>query len=258
MKPERKMVGRMAELSALQIAFHEMVERRRLRMVTVIGEAGIGKSRLLAEFQRWFQGLAECHASFLSGRAGAETVAQPFSLIRNVFRSQFGIQDSDPMSVAREKFESGFTALVGGREPSSQANTYRIGRLLGFDFSAHNDGADLLPESQQTRYQTFQNLSELFAKLGSTNGRGRSAFCGTLLLLDDLQWSDDDSLDLVTHLAKNYSDVPMMILTSARPALLERRLAWGEDVDNHVRLDLDPLSLRESGILVETLMSPER
>ena len=256
------MVGRLAELSALQTAFSTTVEKQGLRMVTVIGEAGIGKSRLLREFQRWLQTLSGCSVSLFFGGAEAEIAAQPFSLIRNVFRSQFGIQGSDSMSVAREKFERGFAALADRHEPFSQAQIHKIGRLLGFDFSIPGHSPDLLEEGQQTKYQIFQSLSELFATLGSANGSGQNPASSpqraVLLLLDDLQWSDDDSLDLVTYLSKNYQSAPIMILTLARPSLLERRPAWGEGVNNHMRLEIEPLSLRESEMLVETLMNPAR
>src|SRR5882724_9843827 len=122
MKDERKtvMVGRALELERLKSTFCEVAERQELSMVTVLGEAGIGKSRLWQEFQDWLQAVPR-RASLFIGRAEAETGGLPFSLIRNVFRSRFEILESDSMSVACEKFARGFADLVGGEASKLQA-----------------------------------------------------------------------------------------------------------------------------------------
>lgn len=227
-------------------------------MVTVVGEAGMGKSRLLHEFQSWVQTLPQCRATLFSGGAEPETAAQPFSLIRRVFRSRFEIQDSDPLNVAREKFEHGYAALLDGHQGAMKVQADKIGRLLGFDFTVPDQNVDLIQESQQTRRQIFESLADLFAALGSANGNApHPAGTGNrvvLLMLDDLQWSDDDSLDWVDYLAKNCQGAGVIILTLARPSLWERRPAWGEGVESHARLELERLSLRESEILIQTLM----
>jgi predicted ATPase len=255
---EIKMVGRESELDILTSAFRAAAERRELRMVTILGEAGIGKSRLLREFQRWLQVTQDYRASLFWGRAEPETAAQPFALIRDVFRSRFEIPDSDPLHLAREKFERGLADLLANREGGAKFKPGRIGQLLGFDFSATREAPDLLQESQPARHQIFQNVGDLFAFLGSAKSHrdaGGPTKRAVVLVLDDLQWSDDDSLDLVTHLAKNFQGAPLMILTLARPALLERRPAWRESLAGHQRMDLEPLSSRESEMLVEAIMS---
>lgn len=252
---ERGMVGRMAELSALQSAFFTALEKRELQMVTVIGEPGIGKSRLLREFQRWLQTFSH-QTNLLYGRAEAETTAQPFSLVRSLVRLRLGIQSSDSADVARDKFEQGFAGVAEGRELFSRVQIDKIARLLGFDFSAPGQTPDLLQEGQQARYQIFESLSNFFAAPGNRQNPKDPAHQVTLLLLDDIQWSDEDSIDFIMHLAKNHQATPIMILTLARPLLLERRPTWGEGLNRHAQLALEPLSPRESEILVETLMSP--
>jgi len=258
-QPAMKMVGRTAELAALQTAFCAVVEKHEFRMVTVIGEAGIGKSRLLREFQKWFSALPHCVTSLFLGRAEPETAGQPFSLIRAVFRSRFEIQDSDSVNVAREKFERGYAALSAGGGRLSQVPANKIGRFLGFDFPAQDPDVDMLREGQETRRQIFQSLGVLFTVAGFPNGHGPNRASAAdqtgLIVLDDLQWSDDDSLDLLAYLAKNHPDARAMVLTLARPSLLERRPAWGEGIKGHRRMVLEPLSLRESEMLVETIMS---
>ena len=253
------MIGRMAELAALESAFCTSAEKHQLSVATVIGEAGLGKSRLLREFQGWLKGLPHTEISLFCGRGKLETAAQPFSLIRDMFRSRFEIQDSAAANVARAKFEQGYVSLLGGSEQALREQSHKIGRALGFDFPVSANTPDLLQDGQQARHQIFQGLENLFTGLGSGHGVGlrapETSGRSVVLLLDDLQWADDDSLDLVTYLADNCQSARIMILTLARPSLLERRPAWGEGIKNHVRVELEPLSHRESEMLVETLMN---
>jgi len=79
-----------------------------------------------------------------------------------------------------------------------------------------------------------------------------------LLVAEDVHWSDDGSLDLIDHLARTCQGEPLMILCLARPGLFERRPAWGEGLPEHARLNLEPLSSRESRLLVETILRKAR
>ncbi|MBV9958466.1 MAG: protein kinase, partial [Acidobacteria bacterium] len=96
---ETRMIGRRAELERLMDALREMLEDRELRAVTVIGEAGLGKSRLLYEFSNEVELLPERFRIF-NGRASQAVRGQPYSLVRDVFAFRFEIQDSDAPSVA--------------------------------------------------------------------------------------------------------------------------------------------------------------
>ena len=74
-----------------------------------------------------------------------------------------------------------------------------------------------------------------------------------LLVLEDIHWSDDDSLDLIAYLAQTCRQSPLMILSLARPSLLERRPAWNDEAGG-ARLDLEPLSHEESELLLQTVL----
>ena len=94
----------------------------------------------------------------------------------------------------------------------------------------------------------------------STPGRSTSGCCTRargapiVLLLDDLHWADDGSLDFVNHLLQACSDLPLMVLCLTRPTLYERRPLWGSGQGNHERIDLAPLSKRASRELADALL----
>ncbi len=256
---ETEMIGREPELKHLQSAFQSVLEERQPQVLTIVGEAGIGKSRLLWHFEKWVEALPEPVRLFC-GRATPEMAGLPFSLMRDVFSARFEIHDSDPATAAREKFERGLLYLLGadgricsGDAPRAQAHF--IGHLLGFDFSASPYLRELLNDPEQVRHRAFSYLSRFFAGLGRKVAPAKhSEAKAVLLVAEDVHWCDDGSLDLIDHLARTCQGEPLMILCLARPGLFERRPAWGEGLPEHTRLSLEPLSRRESRLLVETIL----
>jgi len=105
---ETRMVGRQAELKHLQDALYAAMEDGALQVATVVGEAGVGKSRLLHEFDLWSELLPE-RFYYFKGRAGQEMPNLPYGLMRDVFAFRFQIRDSDPPPVVREKMEQGIS-----------------------------------------------------------------------------------------------------------------------------------------------------
>jgi serine/threonine protein kinase/predicted ATPase len=243
---ETRMVGRKGELRRLTDALETVFEERELRVLTVIAEAGLGKSRLLYEFNNWIELLPELWYIF-NGRAGASTQRLPYSLVRDVFSFRFEIQDSDPPEVAREKLERGMLAMCKGTsEEEVLQRAHFVGQLIGFDFSASKHLSGILDDARQIRDRAFRYASQFFADIARQYP--------VAVYLDDIHWADDGSLDFVDYLARNCSQVPMLILCLARPMLIERRPAWGEGREHHERIILQPLSKKESRQLVEEIL----
>ena len=241
---ETRMVGRQAELARMRDALQTVIEDRELEAVTVVGEAGLGKSRLLYEFSSEVELLGGPLQVF-NGRAGQRTRGLPFALVRDVFSLRFGINDSDPGEVAREKFERGMLDVFGG-EPDALMRAHFVGHLAGLDFAASPHLAGIRQDAKQVRGRAFHYASEFFRRVA------RAA--PVLLFLDDLHWADDGSLDFVDQLARECATAPLLVLCFARPELLERRPAWGEGQQAHARLTLQPLTKRESRQLVEEIL----
>ena len=259
---ETEMVGRKPELEALQSALRSVLEDRQLRFVTVIGEAGIGKSRLVHEFQKWVDLLPQPFR-FFRGQATADMPGLPFALMRDVFAARFEIQDNDAAAVAREKLEAGVVKLVAGAADAAtwpsqepQVMAHFIGQLLGLDFSASPHLRGLLDDPEQIRQRGFDCMEQFFSAVarGTPRQAAGPELRAAMLVAEDIHWSDEGSLNLLDHLARTCANAPLMIVCLARPALLERRPAWGEGLPAHQRLHLDTLSRLESRALVEGIL----
>ena len=257
------MVGRKAELERLQAILHGAFEKSESHVVTILGEPGIGKSRLLQAFQRWAELLSPPNFWLFYGQATAEMPSLPFALLRDIFAGRFEIFDSDPPKLARHKLEEGILALLArtadattwsNQQPRQTAHF--IGHLLGLDFSSSPYLRGLLGDPEQIRQRAFHCLSEFFSSLsrGTAPGAEDPPVKGLLLVVEDIHWSDEASLEALTHLARECKEAPLMLVCLARPTLLERRPAWGEGLPAHTRLQLESLSSGESRLLVHTIL----
>jgi predicted ATPase len=245
------MVGREKELKFLQSALQSVVDEQDSQLVTISGEAGIGKSCLLSQFQEWLELLPENIRVFY-GRANRQAAGLPFSLMRDVFANRFEIQDSDTSAMAREKLERGIVELLGGKDNLFHAHF--IGQLLGLDFSSSPWLRDILNDPTQIRHRAFQSFAHFFNAATRRPTPADSTVIGAIIYAEDIHWSDDGSLDLLVHLASACRRVPLLIVCLARPTLLDRRPRWSEELRDCKRLDLQPLARQESLALVESLL----
>lgn len=241
---ETRMVGRDAELARLRDALQTVIEDRETQVVTILGDAGLGKSRLLYEFSNEVE-LLPARLNIFNGRARQWTRGLPFSLVRDVFSFRFGIQESDSPAVARAKLERGILEVFGESEEALM-RAHFIGHLTGLDFSGSPYLVGILNDAKQVRGRAFHYAAEFFSLVATLSP--------TILYLEDLHWADDGSLDFLDHLSRTSGAVPLLALCFARPDLLERRPAWGEGLATHSRLNLLPLTRRESRHLVEEIL----
>jgi predicted ATPase/class 3 adenylate cyclase len=234
---ETRMIGRQAELALLQTTLYEVVNLKQLRLVTIVGEAGLGKSRLLYEFDNWLDLVPE-EIVFFKGRADSQLRHTPFYLFRSVFAFRFQILDNDSPETVRRKFEEGFARFLG---PDGVKKSHFVGQLLGFDFSQ----SYAIKNAQDARFiyeQGYQALEDFF--------RGVSVGDPAVLMLEDIHWADANSLDLIEHLVQHGQEIRFFIIALTRPTLYEHRPDWARSLDVHRRLALRALSRSDSRQLV--------
>lgn len=196
------LIGRDQELAQLRQAFCTCLERRQPTWVTILGEAGMGKSRLTAEF------LQSTSAAQVFSCAPSEDMAGvPFSALRDLFRRRFQILDDDPPALAQDKFEAGMIAYL------DHPQAHLVGHWIGFDFSRTQAVQDLLGSA------AFGDAARLH--LGQYF-RGLAADFPLLLVLDDLHWADEASIGFLTDLFDGLQGLPFFVLALARPSLNER------------------------------------
>jgi len=243
-----RMIGRDAELEALQAAFRQLFSDRKLAAVTVVADAGIGKSRLLYEFAAWSDARPESFYLF-RGRATPQTEGQPFGLLRDILAWRFQIADDDSIEVARRKLEDGMLALFLDEDgtDSSQGHAHLLGHLIGIEWRDSPHVRGILDDPKQIRNRAFHAAAQLFRRIGIADG------APVVLELEDLHWADNESLDFLAYLTEVDRDVPLLIVACSRPTLFERRTAWcAESV--HRRFDLQPLGKDMSRLLAGELL----
>lgn len=242
---ETHMIGREFELSRLQKVFQHTILGHHLQVVTVVGDAGIGKSRLLYEFNTWAE-VQTVSWWWFKGRASLSMLNAPYALLRDIFAFRFEIQDSDSLTVAHQKMENGFREFLP-HDPAAVEKAHIIGHLIGLNFSSSPHLRGLLQDPRQLRQQALFYLTQFF--------RVVSAQFPVLLMIDDLQWADTGSLDALRYLLANLPpETPFMALAVARPVLFEHYPRWGNDFPAHTRLELLPLSKDDSRRLVDDIL----
>jgi tetratricopeptide (TPR) repeat protein len=239
---ETKLVGREAEFKQLQNAYLNAYEENETQVVTVLSESGLGKSRLLNEFDQWYDLRPEDIRVF-QGYATPAMTSRPYALWRDLLSFRFEILDDDPLPLVRQKMENGITDLLG--KPDTEM-AHLMGYLAGFDFADSPHIKGLLGDPQQLTARARQLAFRFFERLGKIQP--------AIIKLEDVHYADDASLDLFNELPIEQPALPLTIIYLARPALLERRPAWGSAQGFHKRLLLAPLDKRESRDLARDLL----
>ena len=234
---ETRMVGRDPELLMLKDMFRDAIEDAEVRVVTVVGEAGVGKSRLLYEFEEWIELLPE-DVWYFMGRATPETEGRPYGLIRRMFAHRFEILESDSAAEVRDKFRAGMAAALS----TDQAEL--VGQLIGLDFST-GPAVQAWLGSESFGELATAHLAEYLRAIATEP---------TVIFLEDIHWADDSSLDLLDYLVTVVPDTRLLVVCLARPPLFERRPSWGEGQLSHTQIELKPLSRRASRALVGEIL----
>jgi class 3 adenylate cyclase/tetratricopeptide (TPR) repeat protein len=218
------LVGRSSELELLDGALGRAVERNACELVTVLGVAGVGKSRLVREFVASLDG----PATVISGRCLPYGDGITFWPIVGVLREAAGIMDSDTPAEARARLARLLPA--DGDGPLVEA---RLGPLLD-----ESTGPGI--------QETFWGVRKLFEQLASSGP--------LVVIFDDIQWGEPTFFDLVEYVSGWIVSTPVLIISIARPELLDTRPSWSVGKDAAHLLRLEPLSAPESAGLITNLL----
>jgi len=237
---QTRMVGREAELEVLCASFDEAVFQRRAHVVHVVGEAGLGKSRLLAEFQNALN-LRICW--LLLGRAHPRSAVHPYGLLRDMLARQFQIAEADPAEVGHRKLIDGLAPLF---ESEGEAPIHLLGHLIGLDFSASPHVQEVLGDEARFKRLAFDAGALCLRRLGESRP--------VVVVLDDLHWSDAGTLDFMCHVLATNGDTPLLSVLMSRPTTSDAQSGWKVDGVRHALLELKPLDKAFSRDLAEILL----
>ena len=224
-------VGRTDELSRLTDTFDRAVTRRSPQLVTLVGEAGVGKSRLIREFRRVIDDRPDL-VWWRQGRCLPYGEGVTFWAIGEVVKAQAGILDSEPSEAVRTKLHATVTALFDDPDEASWVEL-RLSSLVGMAGSA----AD--------RTELFAAWLRFFEALAA-----RSPL---ILVVEDLHWADDAVTEFISHILDWAQDSPILLLCTARPELFGARPDWGGGKRDAVTIRLSPLSDDETMRLMSSL-----
>ena len=226
---EPPFVGRDRELRLVKELYHATAEDRRAHLVSVVGIGGIGKSRLAWEFEKYIDGLAG-DVWWHSGRCLAYGDGVAFWALAEMVRGRAGIVEDEETDSARGKLR----AAIEKHVPDPQERRFvepRLAHLLGLEEGAVGDQENL-----------FAAARMFFERLAQTEA--------TVLLFEDIHWADSALLDFVEYLVEWSRDVPLFVVTLARPELTDKRPTWGSGRRNFTSIFLEPLSTDAMEVLL--------
>jgi class 3 adenylate cyclase/tetratricopeptide (TPR) repeat protein len=223
------LVGRELERSALIGTFERACQQRSCQLVTIVGEPGVGKSRLAAELFEYIEnrpGLVR----WRQGRCLPYGDGIAFWALGEIVKAEAGILESDSTEAAAAKLGQALPPDVPDRAWLED----RLRPLVG---------AGGAPASREESFTAWRRAIESWAEMRQT-----------VLVLEDLHWADDAMLSFVEHLADWSDGVPLLVLCTARPELFERHPTFGGNARNAQRVNLAPLTEEETARLVASLL----
>ena len=213
--------GRDEELRLLKDLFHATARERRARLVTVLGQAGTGKSRLTREFEKYTDGLVET-VYWHVGRSPSYGEGITFWALGEMVRKRAGLAETDDTQTTRERIAETLLEYVPD-ETERRWIEPRLLQLLGIEEGRGGE-----------REEVFAAWRTFFERVSDKGP--------TIMAFEDLEFSDPGMLDFIDHVLEWSRAHPIFILALARPELLERRPGWGAGHRNFVAIGLEPLS----------------
>lgn len=234
------LVGRRRELELLTATYRRAVEEARPHLVTLYGEAGVGKSRLVGELLAGLEAEGDA-PRVVRGRCLAYGEGISFWPLAEILKAHAGTLDSDPAELARRRVSE--TAAAALAEAGAVAPAETAAFLTASIGLAPLDGTQR--SAQETRAETQLAWRSFFSALAAAGP--------TVMVVEDVQWADAAVLELLEDVAAHASG-PLFVLCTARPELTTRRPTWGGGRRSFTGLAVEPLDADETGQLAEVLL----
>jgi class 3 adenylate cyclase/predicted ATPase len=203
---EAPFVGRENDLATMIDIAEDTVEHRTARLVTITGDAGSGKSRLLWEFFKYIDGIEQLRW-WHQGRCLSYGEGVAYWALAEMVRARAGINEEDGPEDERRKLDEAIDRFVTD-ERERRLVAPRLAQLLGLEQRAAGEAADL-----------FSGWRLFFERMADA--------APVIMAFEDLQWADSGLLDFIDYLLEWSADYPIFILALGRPELDERRANWG-------------------------------
>ena len=221
-------IGREIDLSILKGVFDKTLASNSPQLVTVIGEPGLGKSRIVAELGGYVDILPTL-VTWRQGRCMPYGEGITFWALGEIVKAHAGILESDTSEVAIAKLE----AVLPERERPWFRQ--RLLPLLGIEAT-----------SQAEREESFTAWRRFLERIAQQHP--------TVLVFEDLHWADDAMLAFLEHLIHRAEGVPLLVVGTARPELFERHPKYANELRNFTLINLVPLTGAETARLVSALL----
>jgi class 3 adenylate cyclase/tetratricopeptide (TPR) repeat protein len=228
------LIARDDELALLRSTHSRTLRDRSPQLVTITGEPGVGKTRLTAEFRSLLDDAPEL-VFWRQGRSLPYGEGITYWALGEMIKGQAGILESDSPEQAAAKL----TIAVGEITDDSSERDWFEGSLAPLVGAGEATAAS-------DREETF-TAWRLFLE-------GIASRRPLVLVFEDLHWADDALLSFIEHLVDWSTDVPLLVVCTARPELFERRADWGGGKRNSTTISLSPLGSEDTARLVAALL----
>jgi predicted ATPase/class 3 adenylate cyclase len=218
---EPPFVGRTREMHLVKEMFHACAEERKAHLVSVVGIAGIGKTRLSSEFERYIDGLID-DVRWHRGRCLAYGEGVTYWALAEMIRMRAGILEEEDPAQASEKLSKMLAEILVDEEDRRWVEP-RVAHLLGLETRSAPSREDL--------FAAWRLFFECMAQQDPT-----------ALVFEDLQWADPGLLEFIEYMLDWSRDYPLFVLTLARPEFFDRRPDWGKGKRSFTSIYLEPLS----------------
>jgi len=230
------LVGRTSELSLLIDAFTRGVEDRTSQIVTIVGEPGVGKSRMVRELRRHINELPDL-IRWRQGRCLPYGEGITYWALGEVVKAQAGILETDTPGTAVGKLGVSLEPLL----PEMDERTWVAGRLAALVGSDQEASAD--------KAERFAAWHRYLAALGEQRP--------TVMVVEDLHWADANLVEFLAGVPEATRDTPLLLICTARPDFFESHPTWGSGQRNAITIHLEPLDAEATAQLLDELLAGE-